>query len=58
MALSKLNGQVSPADHDFYEGKVASARWFARTVLPKLSAERIIAEHTDNAIMELPESAF
>jgi alkylation response protein AidB-like acyl-CoA dehydrogenase len=58
VALSKLNGQVSPADHDFYEGKVASARWFARTVLPKLSAERIIAEHTDNAIMELPESAF
>ena len=42
----------------FYEGKVASARWFARTVLPKLAAERAIAETTDLAVMDLPEESF
>ena len=47
-----------PAEQHFYEGKVASARWFARTVLPKLAAEKEIAEGTDLAIMDLPEEAF
>ena len=37
---------------------MASARWFARTVLPKLAAEKEIAEATDLAIMDLPEDAF
>jgi alkylation response protein AidB-like acyl-CoA dehydrogenase len=50
--------EASDADTDFYAGKVAAARWFARQVLPVLSAERVIAEATDNDVMELPESAF
>ena len=58
VALERLNGELSPADKAFYEGKVASARWFARTVLPRLAAEAEIAEHTDLAIMDLPEDAF
>ncbi|MDN5760737.1 MAG: acyl-CoA dehydrogenase [Microlunatus sp.] len=58
VALDKLNGELSAADQAFYEGKVASARWFARTVLPKLAAEAQIAEATDLAIMDLPEAAF
>ncbi|HEY9293847.1 MAG TPA: acyl-CoA dehydrogenase [Microlunatus sp.] len=58
VALAALNGEQSEAEQHFYEGKVASARWFARTVLPKLSAERVIAENTDLAPMELDESAF
>jgi hypothetical protein len=37
---------------------VASARWFTRTVLPKLTAEVQIAEATDLAVMDLPEAAF
>ncbi|HET7303075.1 MAG TPA: acyl-CoA dehydrogenase [Segeticoccus sp.] len=49
---------LSGADRHFYEGKVAAARFFARTVLPKLAAERRIAETTDNALMEVPEEAF
>ena len=40
------------------QGKIAAARWFARTTLPKLTAERAIAEGTDNAVMDLPESSF
>ena len=33
-------------------------RFFARNVLPKLAAERAIAEATDNDLMDVPESAF
>lgn len=49
---------LSAADRDFYTGKVAAARWFARTHLPKLTAERKMAEAVDLEVMELPESAF
>ena len=49
VALGKLNAELSASEQRFYEGKVASARWFARTVLPKLAAERAIAEATDLA---------
>ncbi|MFC5381401.1 acyl-CoA dehydrogenase [Aquipuribacter nitratireducens] len=49
---------VSARDRDFYTGKVAAARFFARTVLPRLSAERRIAETVDDGLMEVPEAAF
>jgi alkylation response protein AidB-like acyl-CoA dehydrogenase len=58
VALEKLGGEVKAGDHSFYEGKVAAAQFFARTVLPKLTAERAIAEATDLSLMELDESAF
>ena len=58
VALNRLNGELCRPGQAFYEGKVASARWFARTVLPKLAAEGQIAEATDLAVMDLPEEAF
>jgi alkylation response protein AidB-like acyl-CoA dehydrogenase len=58
VALERLNSELAPEEKSFYEGKVASGRWFARTVLPKLAAERAIAETTDLAVMDLPEAAF
>jgi alkylation response protein AidB-like acyl-CoA dehydrogenase len=58
VALAKLGGEVSAKDRAFYDGKVAAAQFFARNVLPKLSAERAIAEATDLSIMELDEGAF
>ncbi|HEX6194506.1 MAG TPA: acyl-CoA dehydrogenase [Jiangellaceae bacterium] len=58
VALTKLDGDLRPADRSFYEGKIAAAQFFARTVLPKLTAERSIAEATDNALMDLDEAAF
>jgi alkylation response protein AidB-like acyl-CoA dehydrogenase len=58
VALDRLNTHLAPNEKSFYEGKVASGRWFARTVLPKLAAERAIAEATDLAIMDLDEAAF
>jgi hypothetical protein len=58
IALEKLGGDVKASDRSFYEGKVAAAQFFARTVLPKLAAERSIAEATDLSLMDLPEEAF
>ena len=51
-------GTASTKDQRFYEGKVAAASFFARTVLPKIAAERQIAETTDNSLMAVSEDAF
>jgi hypothetical protein len=37
---------------------VAAAQYFCATQLPKIAAERAIAEATTNDLMELPEEAF
>jgi alkylation response protein AidB-like acyl-CoA dehydrogenase len=58
VALEKLSGDVSEADKHFYEGKVAAAQFFARTNLPRITAEVAIAEATDLSLMEVDEAAF
>ena len=58
VAQAALAGDVSEKDAMFYQGKIAVARFFAKTQLPLLSAEREIVENADNALMELPEAAF
>ena len=58
VALDALAAGATGKDKDFYEGKVAAAQFYARQVLPRLSAERAIAEATDSLIMDVPESAF
>ena len=58
VALGKLSSDLSAKEKAFYEGKVAAAQFFAQTNLPRISAERAIAEHTDLALMDLDESAF
>jgi alkylation response protein AidB-like acyl-CoA dehydrogenase len=58
IALAKLAGDVAPKDQAFYEGKVAAAQFFAQTNLPRVRAERKIAEGVDLALMDLDESAF
>jgi alkylation response protein AidB-like acyl-CoA dehydrogenase len=58
VALARLDEAASPADQAFYQGKVAGARFFAGTVLPRLAAEREIAESSTLDLMELPEAAF
>jgi alkylation response protein AidB-like acyl-CoA dehydrogenase len=59
IALRELD-QIGPGspDHDFYAGKLAAARFFAATVLPRLAAERKIAEETTLDLMDLPEGGF
>ncbi|HUW77822.1 MAG TPA: acyl-CoA dehydrogenase [Candidatus Nanopelagicaceae bacterium] len=49
---------LSTRDRSFYEGKVAAAKFFAQNFLPPLSADRVIVETTDNAIMDLAEESF
>ncbi|WP_248583556.1 acyl-CoA dehydrogenase [Nocardioides sp. InS609-2] len=58
VALDKLSGDVSTKDKAFYEGKIAAAQFFAQTNLPRLTAERAIAESTDLALMDLDEASF
>jgi hypothetical protein len=57
VALRALD-QGAGRDQAFYQGKVATARFFAQTVLPRLAVEREIAEETTLDLMELPEEAF
>jgi alkylation response protein AidB-like acyl-CoA dehydrogenase len=60
VALAALDDAdaLSTADRDFYTGKLAAARFFAATVLPRLESDRKIVEQTTNDLMEIPESAF
>jgi hypothetical protein len=52
LATAPTNSQA------FYQGKIASAKFFAENLLPKLSALRGIIESLDDDIMRLPEGAF
>jgi alkylation response protein AidB-like acyl-CoA dehydrogenase len=58
IALNRLGDELSAADQAFYSGKVAAAQFFCATQLPKLAAERAIAEATTADLMDLPEDAF
>lgn len=58
VAQKAIDGGATGKDADFYRGKVAAASFYAKNVLPKLAAERAIAEATDNDLMDVPESAF
>ena len=57
-ALGALAAGATGKDKGFYGGKVAAGQVFARQVLPRLSAERAMAEATDSMLMDVPESAF
>jgi len=57
VAVDKLP-TASSRDQAFYQGKIATARWFAASVLPELSGKRAIAEGTDLSLMDLDEAAF
>ncbi|HYY00013.1 MAG TPA: acyl-CoA dehydrogenase, partial [Mycobacterium sp.] len=58
IALTALDGDPSPADSAFYAGKITTARFFVKNVLPRLTAEREIAANVDLSVMQLREEAF
>ena len=58
VALRALAGPLPEHEQRFYEGKVAAAQFFAQTVLPRVAAERAIAEATDLLAMDVDESAL
>ncbi len=45
-------------DKAFYQGKIATAAFFARNMLPKLIAQRNVIESIDDDIMRVSEAAF
>ncbi len=58
VAQRALDNGASAKDTPFYQGKIASARFFAKNVLPELKARRKVVEAADNSLMELDEAAF
>ena len=58
IALNALDSEVSGRDRSFYTGKVAVANFFAKNVLPRLTADRKIVEAVDLTAMDLREEAF
>ena len=55
--VAALDGQdagLSDRDRAFYQGKLATSRFFAQTVLPRLTVERRAVEDTTLELMELP----
>ncbi|MDE1675276.1 acyl-CoA dehydrogenase [Nocardia gipuzkoensis] len=58
IAMAALENGATGADEAFYSGKVAVAQFFARNVLPELTATRAVLSNLDNDIMELDEAAF
>ncbi|MEV2278408.1 acyl-CoA dehydrogenase [Nocardiopsis sp. NPDC049922] len=57
IALNSIDGAEGD-DKDFYTGKIAAARFFAEQFLPRIAAERRIAEGVKLDLMDVPESAF
>ena len=55
-AQSKL--ATAGKDTEFYNGKIASAKFFVRSVLPHISVERAVVESETGEIMNIAESAF
>jgi alkylation response protein AidB-like acyl-CoA dehydrogenase len=51
-------GESSKGDEAFYQGKIATATFFAANMLPNLATLRGIIENLDDEIMSLPEAAF
>jgi len=58
VAIEKLDVGANGADKSFYEGKIATASFFAKNFLPLLTSTRSVLENIDNDVMELDETAF
>lgn len=58
IALTALDGDVSVRDRAFYDGKVATGKFFARNVLPRLTAQRAVLAAVDLTAMDIAEDAF
>ncbi|MEM9195664.1 MAG: acyl-CoA dehydrogenase [Myxococcota bacterium] len=54
--LSEL--KESDADYAFYQGKLASARWFAANVLPDVAGRAMIVAAGDKSAMDIPDAGW
>ena len=57
IAAMKIDGATGK-DKDFFEGKIAAARYFVHNFLPLVAATRSIVEREDGEIMKVSEGAF
>ncbi|MBL4818586.1 MAG: acyl-CoA dehydrogenase, partial [Deltaproteobacteria bacterium] len=57
VAAEKL-GSASGSEKAFYEGKLASVRFFCREALPDVTHAKDMIEKSDLSLMELSEEAF
>ncbi|ORW33585.1 butyryl-CoA dehydrogenase [Mycobacterium paraense] len=49
---------AAAGDKHFYQGKIATATFFAKNMLPRLAAQRRVIESIDDDIMRISEDAF
>ncbi len=45
-------------DYPFYAGKVASARFFVKNIIPEITAFLEVARNADTTVLEVPEEIF
>jgi hypothetical protein len=45
-------------DREFYSGKVASAQYFARNVLPGVAFKAELLAHGDESAIDIPDDGF
>ncbi|MGW3655781.1 acyl-CoA dehydrogenase C-terminal domain-containing protein [Streptomyces sp. NPDC005151] len=57
-ALARLAGGSKSTQQGFYWGKIATARFFTREVLPLISSQRAVAEREDTVLMSVPDEAW
>lgn len=58
VAHAALANSPSKDDEPFYQGKIATAAFFANNMLPKLTGLRSVIESIDDDIMRVSEAAF
>jgi alkylation response protein AidB-like acyl-CoA dehydrogenase len=59
IAREKLAGvEANSADGIFYRGKVETAKYFCRNILPKVFARHTMLEQEDTSALDIPEEAF
>ena len=57
IAATKIESATGK-ERDFFEGKIAAARYFVHNFLPLVAATRAIVEREDGEIMKVSEGAF
>jgi alkylation response protein AidB-like acyl-CoA dehydrogenase len=58
VAIAALDNGATGDDRNFYDGKIATASFFAKNFLPLLTSTRLVIDTIDNEVMELDEASF
>ena len=58
VAIAALDNGAAGDDRNFYDGKIATASFFAKNFLPLLTSTKLVIDTIDNEVMELDEASF